>query len=132
MNAASVYLDEIKEKYRLRTDTELAEKLETSSPCISRYRKGQAMENQIAWRIAELLDRDPKEVIAAVEMQRAERSQDPQAINVWRQRLQAVSRSAVSVFFGGAALAAAIETAQHCILCSIGFKGRNESSMLTS
>lgn len=117
MNSASDYLDAVKEKYRLRNDTQLANKLETSSPCISRYRRGQAMEIKVAWRLAELLELDPKEVIAAVEMHRAERSDDPEAVNVWKQRFQAVSRSAVSVFFGGAALAAAIETAQHCILC---------------
>lgn len=122
-----------REKLGLPSDYAAAKRLGMTKAAISIIKsRGTGFNNETAWKIAEALEMDPAEVIAIAEMARAECSDDPARVSMWKQRFQAVSRSAVSIFFGGAALATAIETAQHCILCSIGFQGRNESPMLTS
>ncbi|VVD70766.1 hypothetical protein PFI31113_00592 [Pandoraea fibrosis] len=70
------YLDELRQQKQFKNDTELAEYLGLKQNTISQYRHGKAfMSNDVCLRIADALLMDsPVPVIAAVDMDRAEKA----------------------------------------------------------
>lgn len=111
-----------REKLGLPSDYAAAKSLGMTKAAISIIKsKGTGFNNETAWKIAEALEMDPAEVIAVAEMARAECSDNSDRVSVWKRRLQAVSHSAASVFFGSALLATAVEGVRHCILCQIDY-----------
>lgn len=68
------YLDEVKLRHDLASDYALAKLLNVSPSRIGNYRGSRAiMDNTICVKVAELLAKNPMEVIAAAELERAKR-----------------------------------------------------------
>lgn len=103
----------------LPSDNAAGKRLGLTRGAISAVKQGGSMGNETAWKIAEVIDMDPAEVIAICELARAERSEDPDRVEMWKARFRAVSHSAATIF-GLIALPYGIWlTDRLCILCSI-------------
>ena len=108
-----------REKLGLPSDYAAAKRLGLTKAAISTIKGGTGFSNETAWKIAEVIDMDPAEVIAICELARAERSEDPDRVEMWKARFRAVSHSAATIF-GLIALPYGIWlTDRLCILCSI-------------
>jgi hypothetical protein len=84
------YLDAVKAKLELPSDYALAKRLEVTSSAISAFRVGKAhLGDDTALKVAEILGRDPIEVIAAAH---AERAKNPEVQQVWEQLLEKISK----------------------------------------
>lgn len=89
------YLDTLKNRHSLTSDYQLAKLLETSTPVISHYRTGKrVMDDYTAAKVAELLELEPLEVIAAAN---AERERDPNKRAYWEKLVQSGVRTAASI-----------------------------------
>jgi len=113
----------------LTSDNAAAKELGITRAAISHIKNGGGFGLDTSWQVAETLGMKPAEVIAICELARAERSDKSEEIQTWRKRLQAVSHSAASLFFGSALLATAVEGVRHCILCSIDYAGRKGAKL---
>lgn len=106
-----------REKLGLTSDYAAAKKLGLSKAAISTIKGGTGFSNETAWKVAEVLDMDPAEVIAVCELARAENSHDEERVAMWKRRFQAVTHSAATVF-GLIAIPYWAEVAdKFCILC---------------
>ena len=92
------YIDAAAAKMGWTSDYRIAKELGISTASISKIRHGGGIGNDVAWKVAELLEIDPTEVIAVAELERAERSADAEKAAVWKRRFQAVSHSAATIF----------------------------------
>lgn len=109
-----------REKLGLPSDYAAAKRLGLTKAAISTIKGGTGFSNETAWKIAEVIEMDPAEVIAICELARAERSEDPERVEMWKARFRAVSHSAATIF-GLIALPYGIWlTDRLCILCQIG------------
>ena len=109
-----------REKLDLPSDYATAKRLGLTKGAISIIKtRGTGFNNETAWKVAEILDMDPAEVIAVCELARAESSEDAARVAMWKRRFQAVSHSAATVF-GVIAIPYWGEVVDKlCILCSI-------------
>ncbi|KGD62907.1 hypothetical protein T9A_00227 [Alcanivorax jadensis T9] len=119
MKKTADYLKEAQKTLKHSTDGDTMRWLDVNRGTVSRYLSGKSIidSDDVVWKIAEALDIDPAEIIAARAIERAERSEDADGFALWTKRFKAVSHSATSLFFGGALLASAVEGIRHCILC---------------
>lgn len=83
------YLDAVKERHGLTSDTALAEFLGVTQAGISHYRSGRrTMDNETCLRIAQALDMaDPMPIIMAADMDRAERAGQRSLWEVFSKRM---------------------------------------------
>lgn len=82
MNNVNKYLDEAKAKLGLPSDNQLAIKLDLTRAAISNYRmKDRTIDNCTAFKLAELLNIEPLEIIAEAE---AERERDDKRKAYWQ------------------------------------------------
>ena len=109
-----------REKLDLPSDYATAKRLGLTKGAISIIKtRGTGFNNETAWKVAEILDMDPAEVIAVCELARAESSEDAARVAMWKRRFQAVSHSAATVF-GVIAIPYWGEVVDKlCILCQI-------------
>ncbi|EGK72439.1 hypothetical protein METUNv1_01204 [Methyloversatilis universalis FAM5] len=114
MNTTQRLMQEAKSALGIESDYALAKALEMSRQAISHYRTGRSqLDVEGAFRIAEVLGKDPAAIIAAVE---AERATKPEAREAWIQRLKqlgGVAASVVFVMFGALPAPADAAGAQH-------------------
>ena len=90
-NASTVLLDDLREARRVVSDYALAKQLGVRQQTISNYRSGVSrMSDEIALRVAEMLDRNPAPSLAELA---AERAKDPRVAKVWRDAAKVVSRT---------------------------------------
>lgn len=98
MNTTQQLMQEAKVALRIESDYALAKALDMSRQAISHYRTGRSqLDVEGAFRIAEVLGRDPAAIIAAVE---AERATKPEAREAWKQRLKQLGGVAATVVIG--------------------------------
>lgn len=91
------YLDAVKAKEGLKSDYQLAQKLETSTAAIGQYRSGKrVMDDYTAARVAELLEMPPLLLIAQAN---AEREKDETKRAYWRKFAAAVTAAVAVNFF---------------------------------
>lgn len=112
------YIDQLAALKGWETDYQIAKGLGIKTPTMTRYRRhGGTLDNDTAWKVAEGLGIDAMEIIAAAEIERAERADNTEKAAVWKRRFQAVSHSAATIF-GLIALPYGIWlTDRLCILC---------------
>lgn len=96
MKSTKDYLDEIKEKKGIKSDYALAKYLKTTKQTISRYRvEKNRIDDYMALKVAEALDINPLEVIAAANQERAKSAEEKAA---WERILKSVAACIVGVF----------------------------------
>lgn len=112
------YIDQLAALKGWDTDYQIAKGLGIKTPTMTRYRRhGGTLDNDTAWKVAEGLGIDAMEIIAAAEIERAERADNTEKAAVWKRRFQAVSHSAATIL-GIIALPYGIWLADRlCILC---------------
>jgi DNA-binding CsgD family transcriptional regulator len=100
-NATTDYLDLISSRERDRftnepaSDYRLAKIIGISASAVSNYRRrGGGFDNATCWRVADILGIDPREVIAAVERDRAK---DDSMRKVWEGRLAVLGGKAAAL-----------------------------------
>ena len=81
MKNINEYFDEIKEKYELKSDNQLAIKLGISRSAVSQVRRGGSVSNDTAFKMAEMLEIPEEEIILIAT---AERCHIPRDTKVWR------------------------------------------------
>lgn len=94
------YLDAIKAKHGLKTDTELAQALGVKQNAVSQYRSGKRLpDNEACLLIAQALEMaDPMPVIMAADMDRAERAGQRSLWEVFSRRMaQAAAPATLAV-----------------------------------
>lgn len=78
------FIDELKAYYGLTSDYQAAKKLGISTTTISGYRAGRSfLSDDIALKVAELLEVDPLIVIACVNAERFSRQGSAEVFNFW-------------------------------------------------
>ena len=78
------YLDAVKAAYNLTSDYQLAKKLDISTSRMSNYRIGRSvMEDDLAVKVAYLLDKNPLTVLADAHIYREERKGHTGLVNFW-------------------------------------------------
>jgi len=113
------YLLEAKQALGHETAADTVRWLGLNPGVVSRYLSGKSIidNDDVVWKIADALNVDPSEIVAARAVERAERSNDTEMLEVWKRRFQAVSHSAATIF-GLIALPYGIWlTDRLCILC---------------
>jgi predicted transcriptional regulator len=84
------YLDKAKVKLGIQSDYALAKALRVSQPAVINYRKGRSvMEDDVALKLARILELNPMEVIATANLERA-KSDEMRA--VWSEILEKISK----------------------------------------
>lgn len=96
------FLDAVKTRYDLPSDYALAAFMEVSKQKISSYRSGHTLGDDVAVKMAELLNLPPAYVLACVH---AERASDDQIRSIWTTMASAAKRAGTK---GGATVAAGI------------------------
>ncbi|WP_284079374.1 helix-turn-helix domain-containing protein [Herbaspirillum aquaticum] len=85
------YLDEAKARLGLPSDYALSKALGLTTSAISNYRKGRSrIDDDVALKLAALTGRDPLEVIAAANMERAK---SPEMVAIWKGLMEKISKS---------------------------------------
>jgi transcriptional regulator with XRE-family HTH domain len=101
MQSLSDYVTELRHRQNLPSDYALAAYLGLSKQAVSNWKnRGVIADPATAWRIAEGIDADPAQVIAAAELARAERSHDDRLAKLWTERLRQMGAALVLVFAG--------------------------------
>lgn len=99
MKSMKDYLAELAEAKDIPSDRQLAKYLGLTKQAVSKWKtRGYSVDPDTAWKIAEGIGADPLEVIAASEIERAQRMNDAERIGVWRKRLASVGTSLGTVF----------------------------------
>jgi len=79
------FIERLKAVYHLPSDYAAAKKLGVTKQNISRIRNhGQTLDDRAAFEIAELLELDPAQVVAYMNLERAERANDKNLILFWQ------------------------------------------------
>ena len=98
MNITPQLIDQLKEKHGLRSDYAVAKMLGISTQRLSNYRTGRnRFDDLMAYKVAELLELDPAEVIAQINMERAKRPEERKA---WKEILERLGSAAAVVTLG--------------------------------
>lgn len=104
--ATTALLDDLKRTHGIESDYRVAQLLGITRAAISQYRGGQGMNDEIALKVAELLDRPKAAVLATLA---AERAKTPEARAAWREAVKALGGKAAALLLaiaaGGAAVA---------------------------
>lgn len=101
MKTLSDYVTELRQRQNLPSDYALAAYLGLTKQAVSKWKtQGLIADASTAWRIAEGIDADPAEVIAAAELARAERAHDDARAKLWTERLRQMGAALVLVFAG--------------------------------
>lgn len=124
------FLDAVKNRHGLASDTALAEYLGVTQAAVSHYRVGRrTMDNETCLRVAQALDMaDPLPVIMAADMDRAERAGQHSLWEVFSKRMAPAATTAtlgvlvasVTKFVTSPTLQASIDAilqVKHSILC---------------
>jgi len=97
MNTTNKLLNDLMKRYGLRSDYAISKFLNCSHSRISHYRNGRAtMDDLMAYRIADLLGRDPAELVAKINLDRAKRPEEKAA---WRKILKQMGDAAAILAF---------------------------------
>ena len=97
------YLDAAKEKLGLQSDYAFAKQLELTTAGISQYRTGKrVIDDYTACRIADVLEIDPMEVIAAAN---AEREKNEDRKSYWAKKWEAITATIAAAVFALGVLA---------------------------
>lgn len=118
------YLEAAKVKLGIRSDYELAKRLQITASAVSRYRKrGTTFDPATAVKVSEILEIPPMRVIADAELERA---RSPDQREFWRAvlgKVAAIAAGAVGLAIATypAELVAAVLTAV-CVLCKIAVR----------
>jgi len=98
MTITSKLLDDLKKKLEVSSDYALAKRLGISVQRISNYRTGRNhFDDLMAYRVAQLLDLDPAELVAQINLERAKRPEEKAA---WREILKQLGDAAAVVLLG--------------------------------
>lgn len=101
MKTLTEYVTDLRQRQNLPSDYALAAYLGLSRQAVSKWKtRGIIADPATAWRIAEGIDADPAEVIAAAELARAERDHDYTRAKLWSDRLRQISAAVLVVFLG--------------------------------
>ncbi len=80
------YLDAVKAAYNLTSDYQLAKKLSSGTTRITNYRQGRTvMDDDLAIKIAYLLDRNPLIVLADAHIEREQNKGHIGLVNFWKE-----------------------------------------------
>lgn len=108
------YLDAIRRRYKLTSDYQVHRLLGVSKQSITHYRHGKSYPaDEVAARIAMLLDLDPLQVLADVH---AERAQTESARAMWRMIAARVSAAAALLLAVAVNLSAGVSTAESRVI----------------
>lgn len=78
-------IDKVKTLYHLPSDYAAAKKIGVSTQAVSKYRNNHTfLDDKAAFKIAELLELDPAQVLACANIERAERQGDKNLIEFWQ------------------------------------------------
>jgi predicted transcriptional regulator len=112
MNTTTGLLDWIKERHRLPSDYALSKLLGVKTQTVSSYRTGRTFfDVEMAFRVAELLELDPAQVIAWIETERAERAARAADAARWIERAKRLAGVA-AVFLAAVGLTGSPSPAQ--------------------
>lgn len=101
MKTLTEYVTELRQRHNLNSDYALAAYLGLTRQAVSKWKtRGLIADTATAWRIAEGIDVDPAEVIAATEIARAERDHDDTRAKLWTDRLRQIGAACLLVFAG--------------------------------
>lgn len=90
------YLEKVREKYQLKTDAALAEKIGVGKSAMSHYMKGtRVMDEETCLSVALVLEIDPARVLMAAGMDRAEKTGQKSLWEVFSKRMAATAASAI-------------------------------------
>lgn len=125
MKTTNEFLDAVKVRHGLESDYALAKALGVGTSVIGNYRVGRShLNNTMAAKVAELLALDPLEVIAAAEIERAERAKDEKAKGFWMRYAAALLMVVGVSAPPSPAEASTAQPVQQSVLCQI--KGRRK------
>ena len=83
----------LKAAYNIKSDYQLAKKLNVKPQTISRYMLGQSfLDDKMSFEVAELLELEPALIVACVNLERAERQGDAKLIEFWEQYAEKIPR----------------------------------------
>lgn len=92
------FLDAIKARHNIPSDYKLAKFIGVAQQTVSNYRvKGIGFDDELAIRVAELLEIDPGYVLACIH---AERTKRPQVRDAWEKVARGLAASLAAVFIG--------------------------------
>ena len=94
----SEYLDQVKSRHALTSDYQLAKRLQVPTQTVSNWRSGTSNPNTfLCFRLAELLDLPAHQVVADIELERAERTGQAETAATWRTWLDKLSSTAAAI-----------------------------------
>lgn len=95
MNSPAEFLDALRSRYGLRSDYQVSKLLGVSASYVSKYRHGRVgFSDELAAKVAELLDLDPGYVLARLY---EERAQSDEGRNVWRELARRLAPATVAL-----------------------------------
>lgn len=129
MKTTGDYLKEAKNALKIGSDRQLALRLGVTASAMSRWLHGgrPVDDDDVIWQVAEILDIEPSEIMAARAIERAERSGDDDQALVWKKRWQAVSHAGVTLFVIAIAVTYQAGATYHSILCQIAKRCRHRN-----
>ncbi len=99
MGSTLQYLDEAKRKLHIQSDYALSKKLGCTTSTISNYRAGRSrMDDVMAVKVAEILEKNPLELLASLNLERAK---DDEVKEVWKGILEKISKGFNALLSGG-------------------------------
>ncbi len=99
MGSTLQYLDEAKKKLHIESDYALSKKLGCTTSTISNYRAGRSrMDDVMAVKVAEILEKNPLELLASLNFERAK---DDEVKRVWKGILEKISVGFESLLLQG-------------------------------
>lgn len=99
MGSTLQYLDEAKRKLHIESDYALSKRLGCNTSTISNYRAGRSrMDDVIAVKVAEILEKNPLELLASLNLERAK---DDEVKLVWKGILEKISKGFNGLLSGG-------------------------------
>lgn len=103
MKTSADYIQAIKAAHNISSDSGVARVLGVTRQAISRLQNGEdSFSDQLAVRVAELIDADAEEIIISAHLQRAMRSKHPAAVPTWEKILKRAGYAAGVVLVAGA------------------------------
>lgn len=134
MTYTQKYLADCKRKLGIESDYALAKSLGLSRAMVSEYQNtGRTMSDATAIRVAELLDIEPREVFAAMQVDRAQSDVQRKAWEWLYRAAKKAAGAAASVALGAALIgpspqgATAKASADHCVLRQIRRRKRTQA-----
>lgn len=112
MKNQQFYIDQVRKLTETGSDYAVAKKLGITRQRMSHYKHGRHyFDDELAFRVAELLKVSPAEVIAAVHL---EKSSTPEKQAFWKKALEKAAAAGITAVLAGPLL---FDAAQRCILC---------------